>query len=137
MEDLAAMRLGERFRHREGDAQGVLQGGVRDPLVERLSLDVFEREIRPARVTAGRVDRDDMRMAELRCRARLREEGGFIRAQAADQLHRDAATQLRIAAEIHLAHRAAAQRPDDLEVIDHSAAIEQTAVIISYGRRDS
>ena len=92
-----------------------------DDVGERFALDVLHRDVRPVVLLAAGVDRDDVGVAQRRRRARLAEEAvhDFLVVDfLADHLDRDLAIELGVAAQIHRAHAARADLPDDFEDAD-------------------
>jgi len=114
MDDAGAMRAIERI----GDLDAVTndvrerQRPARDALGERLAFEQLHHQIAAAVVLADVVQRADVRMVELRDRARFPLEAEFELCAAGElgreHFHRDAAVQARVACAPHLAHAAGA-----------------------------
>jgi hypothetical protein len=130
--DAALVGFGDRFGDRTHGAQRVAFG--QRPLgqarAQRLAIEELEREIRPAFVTADRVERDDVRVREGRRGPRLLQESlDHTRRQslAAHQLQRDPSAQHQVLREVHLAHRALADQRLDAVVPDPRVGAQPTA----------
>ena len=130
---------GERGRDLDGDVEGVAQReGLDEPLIQRLALDVFHRDVRPA---VGRlaevVGVADVRMIERRGGARFLLEPRVsvgIRDLGTEHLERHAAIQLPIARGIHFSHAAHAKQAHNLERPELGPGRQEHAV---DGRDDS
>ena len=117
VDDLALVRGAERARDldRVGDRLGDRQARVAaDALLERLALDVLEDDVRRRMVRvallAGVDDADDVRVVELRDRARLAAEAlelvGVAGDLAVHELDRDLALEHRVEGAVHRRHAA-------------------------------
>jgi hypothetical protein len=126
MDDAGAVRAVERIGDLDGDLERVAErqtrtAGLRRPresVGQRLAIQVLHDEIRGAPVVADVVERTNVRMRELRDRARLTIES-LTKARIAGKglgknLDRHLAIQTGIARPIHLAHATSAERAADL-----------------------
>ena len=109
-------RLGDL--HRDGERRFERQGSARDPLGQRLPFDELHHQEVTAAGLLQPVERGDVGMIErgerLGFALEPRHAIGIGGDGVEQQLHGDAASELRIARAIHLAHPAGAERVDDL-----------------------
>jgi hypothetical protein len=108
----------------------------RDHVGERLALEILEHHVRQAVVLADLEDRDDVLVRAACGRARLDEEPLHELGVVAEQeLDRDLAPELRVAAEEDLAHAAACDLADELEAADRGALreIERRVALAARG----
>ena len=129
VQDAVGVSFFEGLDDGEHDAQRLLQPrrSLLHPLSQILTLEILERYVGPASMLAGGVDGHDVGMVELRGGPNLEQESldGLVRRQplAGDHLQCHPPTQLGVVGQIDLAHPAAAQQPDDLEMLDHGARL--------------
>ena len=113
------MRGGERIGHllRDANRFGDRERAACQPFGEGLALDVLHGNEQRAVVLTDFVDRADVRVIERGRRLRLAQQPGVRRGVGAGRgrqhLDGDAAIKRGILAEVHLAHAAGAQRPQD------------------------
>ena len=98
-------RVGHRLRHRQAAEPP-------DALLQRLALDVLEDDVGRALVLAGVDHRHDVRVVQLRDRARLAPEAlqlvGVVRDVAVHELDRDPALECRVERPVDARHAARA-----------------------------
>jgi hypothetical protein len=121
MHDVRGVRVRERLRdrHDELDHAAERHAAAGHHLRQLRALDVLEHHVRQAAEQLDLVDHDDVLVAASRGRARFDEKPlGQLRRARAEELHRDAPAEPRVAREIDLAHAAAAELADQLVMLD-------------------
>ncbi len=132
MHDAALVGVRQRAHHRQHQLHGAAgrhrrrlsrgRGVLAQPLAQGLSLEILEHHVRMTVLLADLVDDHDVLVHAVRRDARLREEAlgepGLGRAQPLD---RDQPAQAQVAGQVHLAHTAPAEQPDELVLADPGA----------------
>jgi len=136
VDDAARVRCRENACDLQRDLERLRPRSRRlQPLAERRPFDQLENEIVAVLALEHIVDAADVRMIELRQRARLTQETRAHRGAEAfigvDDFQRDGALELLVPAAVNLSHPAGAEQGVDPDAADAAAGIEGHPPIVS------
>ena len=129
MLNIATVRLSKGLRDVPPNAQGLLHGQRTGPksFAKRLTLQVFEREIRKSGVGSHRIQGHDVRMAESRGRTRFIKGVLFRRRDHEFEGH--PTPEFFVARRIDLPHSPLPQGPKNAEMVDLISCFETPAAV--------